>query len=206
MTFVPVANPITARDGKGPPTRLDAGEGNVVVVAIQDGREIAKGQNGLGVGELNGPAYTLDTTGAQAVAVSQNQRGELRTADTMPSLSNGGGKPGQGYPAVMASFDSTWSGRYPISDNTETCVTLKVGSGLGIASPPAIATTSVVRRLTPVECERLMGWPDNHTRWHADGTEQADSHRYQQCGNGIVAPVARWVCEQINKADQADVA
>ena len=55
----------------------------------------------------------------------------------------------------------------------------------------------VVRRLTPLECERLMGWPDDHTRYKADGTEQADTHRYKQCGNGVASPVAKWVGEQV---------
>jgi DNA (cytosine-5)-methyltransferase 1 len=54
-----------------------------------------------------------------------------------------------------------------------------------------------VRKLTPIECERLMGWPDDHTRWRDDGREQADSHRYQQCGNGVATPAARWVAQQI---------
>ena len=48
-----------------------------------------------------------------------------------------------------------------------------------------------VRRLTPLECERLMGWPDN---WTAG---QADTHRYKQCGNGVASPVAQWIGEQI---------
>ncbi len=52
-----------------------------------------------------------------------------------------------------------------------------------------------VRRLTPRECERLMGWPDDHTRYTADGTEIADSARYRMCGNGVAAPVARYVAE-----------
>ena len=113
--------------------------------------------------------HTLSARGAAVaypVAVSQNQRGELRTADTMPALSNGGGKPGQGYPAVLT---------------------------------PEL----VVRRLTPVECERLQGWPDNWTAYTADGTEIADSHRYRMAGNGISAPVAQWVAEQINRAEVA---
>jgi DNA (cytosine-5)-methyltransferase 1 len=60
----------------------------------------------------------------------------------------------------------------------------------------------IVRRLTPLECERLMGWPDDHTRWKADGTEQADTHRYKQCGNGVATPVARWIAQHILKANQ----
>jgi len=54
-----------------------------------------------------------------------------------------------------------------------------------------------VRRLTPLECERLMGWPDNHTELRADETKQSDSARYKQCGNGIASPVARWIASKI---------
>jgi DNA (cytosine-5)-methyltransferase 1 len=63
----------------------------------------------------------------------------------------------------------------------------------------AVATTMAVRRLTPLECERLMGWPDDHTRYKADGTEQADTHRYKQCGNGVASPVAEWIGKQLMK-------
>jgi len=44
-----------------------------------------------------------------------------------------------------------------------------------------------VRRLTPVECERLQGFPDD---WTAD---QADSHRYRQMGNAVTVNVARYI-------------
>ena len=50
-----------------------------------------------------------------------------------------------------------------------------------------------IRRLTPLECERLMGWPDNWTEG------QSDSHRYKQCGNGVASPVAEWIGEQLLK-------
>jgi DNA (cytosine-5)-methyltransferase 1 len=56
--------------------------------------------------------------------------------------------------------------------------------------------TLIVRRLTPLECERLMGWPDNHT---AQGTNGAvsDTNRYKMCGNGIASPVAQWIAKHI---------
>ena len=63
----------------------------------------------------------------------------------------------------------------------------------------AVSTTAHVRRLTPLECERLMGWPDDHTLYRADGTVQPDSTRYRQCGNGVVANVAEWIAQQINR-------
>ena len=60
-----------------------------------------------------------------------------------------------------------------------------------------IAGDSIVRKLTPLECERLMGWSDDHTRYRADGSEQADTNRYKQIGNGVASPVAQWIGEQI---------
>ena len=80
--------------------------------------------------------------------------------------------------------------------------TLRVGrdSGDFIATDP-YTETMVVRRLTPIECERLMGWPDDHTRWGANGKEQSDTNRYKQCGNGVATPVAKWIADQIYLAD-----
>lgn len=56
----------------------------------------------------------------------------------------------------------------------------------------------VVRRLTPLECERLMGWPDDHTAEGVNG-KVSDTQRYRMCGNGVASPVAKWVGEQIMK-------
>ena len=51
-----------------------------------------------------------------------------------------------------------------------------------------------VRRLTPMECERLMGWPDGWTDIPWNKKDHApDSRRYAACGNGVVAPVAYWI-------------
>lgn len=55
------------------------------------------------------------------------------------------------------------------------------------------------RKLTPIECERLMGWPDNHTLYRADGKENSDSTRYKMCGNGVASPVIKWIAEQLLK-------
>jgi DNA (cytosine-5)-methyltransferase 1 len=54
-----------------------------------------------------------------------------------------------------------------------------------------LAETSTVRRLTPVECERLQGFPDNWT----DG--QADSNRYKQMGNAVAVPVVEWIISRM---------
>jgi DNA (cytosine-5)-methyltransferase 1 len=62
--------------------------------------------------------------------------------------------------------------------------------------PHAVATIMAVRRLTPLECERLMGWPDGWTEG------QADTHRYKQCGNGVASPVATWIAQQLLQLDK----
>jgi site-specific DNA-cytosine methylase len=79
----------------------------------------------------------------------------------------------------------------------------KEQNGLGVPSPPAVALPDlVVRRLLPVECERLQGLPDDHTRWKVDEktgstVEQSDSARYKQCGNGLAVPVMEWIVDGI---------
>lgn len=69
----------------------------------------------------------------------------------------------------------------------------------------------IVRRLTPVECERLQGFPDGWTDLHGkvktnkDGTttlvegETSDSSRYKALGNSMAVPVMKWIGERIDE-------
>lgn len=69
--------------------------------------------------------------------------------------------------------------------------TLQARMGTGGGNMPLVAQTSVVRRLTPMECERLQGFPDGWT----DG--QADSHRYKQMGNAVCVNVVDWIVKRL---------
>lgn len=60
-----------------------------------------------------------------------------------------------------------------------------------------VQTPAEVRRLTPRECERLQGFPDDWTIT-SGGSEQADSPRYQQMGNAVAVPVFEWVARRIH--------
>jgi DNA (cytosine-5)-methyltransferase 1 len=71
-------------------------------------------------------------------------------------------------------------------------------------SPSILEPMMRIRRLTPIETERLMGWPDDHTKYTAEGKIQADTNRYRQIGNGVASPVARWVAQQIAKVEYAE--
>ncbi len=62
-----------------------------------------------------------------------------------------------------------------------------------------------VRRLLPVECERLMGFPDNWTRipWRSKPEEECpDSHRYKACGNSMCVNVMRWIGMRIELTER----
>ena len=72
---------------------------------------------------------------------------------------------------------------------------------------PAVYTNSIntVRRLLPVECERLMGFPDNWTRipWRSKPAEDCpDSPRYKACGNSMCVNVMRWIGMRIENLER----
>jgi DNA (cytosine-5)-methyltransferase 1 len=85
--------------------------------------------------------------------------------------------------------------------------------GLGIGNPGdpqntltkthshAVATGMAIRRLTPKECERLQGFPDDWTKIpyrNKEADQCPDGPRYKACGNSMAVPVMRWIGERIN--------
>ena len=73
---------------------------------------------------------------------------------------------------------------------------------LDASYPQGVGGSFGVRRLTPLECERLMGWPDDWTRWRDDGSEISDTHRYRLIGNGVVSTVAEWIGHRLVAAER----
>lgn len=71
------------------------------------------------------------------------------------------------------------------------------GSGKGDAAPLVSVQTSV-RRLTPRECERLQGFPDDFTLVPFQGRMMADGPRYKMLGNSMAVPVMRKIGERID--------
>ena len=62
--------------------------------------------------------------------------------------------------------------------------------------------TMAVRRLTPVEAERLQGFPDGYTDIMPNGKPTPDGPRYKALGNSMAVPVMRWIGERINAIEQ----
>jgi site-specific DNA-cytosine methylase len=69
----------------------------------------------------------------------------------------------------------------------------------GTKQSTGVLNKMLVRRLTPVECERLQGFPDNWTEG------QSDSARYKQMGNAVAVPVVEWIigniCDTLKEAE-----
>lgn len=66
----------------------------------------------------------------------------------------------------------------------------------------AVETQFAVRRLTPIECERLQGFPDNYTQipWRNKPSEQCpNGHRYKALGNSMCVNVMRWIGKRVNR-------
>lgn len=136
----------------------------------------------------------LDTDGStQAVAFAQNSRDEVRLeggdGQRCGALSTGGGKPGQGVP--MVAVQASQSG---VRLN-ETVGTLD--ANYGSRRHNGVMSNMQVRRLTPRECERLQGFPDDYTLIPYRNKPAADGPRYKALGNSWAVPVVRWIGQRI---------
>ena len=73
--------------------------------------------------------------------------------------------------------------------------TLHSSSGQG-GNTDQYVRQSKIRRLTPIECERLQGFPDNWTQYGTEGLI-SDTQRYKMCGNAVTVDVVKAVGERI---------
>ena len=69
------------------------------------------------------------------------------------------------------------------------------------SAPHVMRRAQAVRRLTPRECERLQGFPDDYTLVPHRGKPAADGPRYKALGNSMAVPVMRWIGERIAKME-----
>jgi DNA-cytosine methyltransferase len=88
------------------------------------------------------------------------------------------------------------------------CPTLQgatAGATAGATSDmrPCVALPMAVRRLTPVECSRLQGFPGDYLDIQFRGKPAADGPKYRALGNSMAVPVVRWILERILKVERA---
>ena len=145
---------------------------------------------------------TLIARGPHAVAFQQNDRHEVRLV----------GGDGQTAGSLLAQPGAKLQNYISSTETHHDTVAALLASGAGTSRPGSNAGSeltyyvgTVPRRLTPKECERLQGFPDNHT---AIGITDAgvevpisDAQRYKQCGNAVTVNVAQWIGCQIAELD-----
>lgn len=152
-------------------------------------------RTGLGVGKVNSPMMTLKSI-AHAVCFTPNDAARDTSEDLAPTLRSGGsgGVPVQAVAIAENVINrQDHNGGNGVGALEENCYTLNA-SGVH-----AVATRSQIRRLTPLECERLQGFPDNWTNIPTS----CDTNRYKALGNAITVNVAEWIFKRLaNLADE----
>ncbi|HEA0254777.1 TPA: Dam family site-specific DNA-(adenine-N6)-methyltransferase [Salmonella enterica] len=159
-------------------------------------------------------AHTLGRNHGQenaCIAFSYKDNGADATADLSPTIRAGNqdtSHANSGQPPAIAYAFKAWQGSKAggIGYAKEQSPTLTSASS-GTNLTPAVIHGVAVRRLTPVECERLQGFPDNHTliSWRGkDAADCPDGQRYKAIGNSMAVPVMRWIGERIAAARPAE--
>lgn len=94
---------------------------------------------------------------------------------------------------IVSAFRMVAFGEYSNDETASTCKArdYKDATDLAVTSPIA------VRRLTPIECERLQGFPDGHTLVKYRGKQAANGHRYKALGNSMAVPCMAWIGKRI---------
>lgn len=175
--------------GLSPPLKVGTGTGgtsvagvaHVLVAASQDEHVTARV-----------PAY------ADALRGREGGNTAEMGGDIQPALRTGGG--GSDKPHVLVFEPRYYTRENKTAGAPDEHVTAplradlsKVGDGF-----PLIATSMVVRRLTPRECERLQGFPDDWTIIPWRGKPCPDGPRYKALGNSMAVPVMRWIGRRID--------
>jgi len=154
-------------------------------------------KNGAGWGQPGDPAFTLRSAcvpGAVVNSVGYDSFNNCVTGDVSKTLNTDS----QGGTAVMQPYIGGIDYENNAHTMEEATGPLLKGSPTGGGRPlPAIATATKVRRLTPRECERLQGFPDDYTLITHRGKPAADGPRYKALGNSMAVPVMRWIGERI---------
>jgi|TARA_R110000824_G_scaffold257896_1_gene446794 DNA (cytosine-5)-methyltransferase 1 len=135
--------------------------------------------------------------------VAQWRRGYFREykSDGTPTLTANMGTGGHNVPFVRAVItpdraEKRQNGRR-FKDDGEPAFTLGAQDKHGVAISDGEKLD--IRKLTPMECERLQGFPDNWTKYYADGTLVSDSERYERCGRTITVTVVQSIGERFAK-------
>lgn len=180
--------------GDRPPgTDVDTADSLIVAHALR-GEGFDASEDGTGRGT---PIIPIDMRQASRGATMTNNRAEGSSGG---APGTGIGKPGDPAPTVSTShvaavaFDMRGREDGAQLEGPHDTANIRAASG---GSSRSYVAASAVRRLTPRECERLQGFPDDYTLVPHRGKPMADGPRYKALGNSMAVPVMRWIGERI---------
>lgn len=165
-------------------------------VGKRTGKSTTDTRAGIGIGSERDPMYTLQAGAQHGVCVTGDITHTLK-AEGFDGSEDGTGR-GQPIVAFQPGNLARGAGSGP---SLEVFPTLKADHGRGMSDQdPHVMAGSAVRRLTPRECERLQGFPDDWTAipWRNKPVEECpDGPRYKAIGNSKAVPVVRWIARRI---------
>jgi len=201
------ASTVKARDYKDA-TDLVYGVAPILEAGARTGKSTTDKRAGTGGGEDGDPMYTLQAGKQHAVAVTGDITHTLNTANNGKGSSEdgtGGATAELGGEVATALRAFSGGGDKPhvlaVHGTQDPCVGVEVAfaQGRNNGGENAISQTLAVRRLTPTECERLQGFPDDHTLVDYRNKPAADGPRYKANGNSMAVPVMHWIGRRIQE-------
>jgi DNA (cytosine-5)-methyltransferase 1 len=140
--------------------------------------------------------------GQVAIAFTQNQEGDVRSGAIMHSLGTSQNATGRNAPTVAFTLHGS-DGTTSTASSTDTAgsVRTRAPGSIENSSTTVAQQGMAVRRLTPRECERLQGFPDDYTLVEYRGRLASDGPRYKALGNSMAVPVMRWIGQRIAAVD-----
>ena len=164
------------------------------VIYAVEGNTVDRASNKNGKGWCEGVSPTLNTQDRHAVAIDcRNIRESVELSGTIQAKNNGGYSLNYQNPVV---YDKQRLGVYGENGVSSTLEARDYKDAADLVVECGDQRKYIVRRLTPLECCRLQGFPD----WWEDGVEGSDSARYKMWGNGIALPCAVDVLWRIEHA------
>lgn len=177
-----------------PPLSADADKGDQYTLVCVHGTQnpctdenlaFALGRNS---GQENAIAFSCKDHGADAGDVSPT----LRSMGHDGSHANGGGQVAVAFSGRIRGDDGRGYGR------EEQIFKDGITGPVDTVKPHCVAgTTMMVRRLMPLECARLQGFPDHHCDIKPNGKPTADGPQYKAYGNSMAVPVMEWIGRRI---------
>lgn len=145
---------------------------------------------------------TLDKSKIPAIAFSSKDHGADAStlAPTLQAMGHNKSHPNAGGQVAVA-FTQNQAGDILAGDHSPAMGTNQNATG---RNTPKVMRAMAVRRLTPRECERLQGFPDDYTLITYRKKPAADGPRYKVLGNSMAVPVMKWIGRRIHAVDQLE--